>query len=68
MEAWLAGTDYGVLLAIEINYTRRSGSRAVAGYVRFHSNRGTRVEERVRSFSLAIIYSSYMGQPGLIFL
>jgi hypothetical protein len=43
---WLAGTGFGVLLAIQSKFYRRKNSR-VAGDVVFYSNNGTRVITKV---------------------
>jgi hypothetical protein len=58
---WLAGTGYGVLVAIETKYTRRQNSR-VAGYVIFYTNNGTTINRKVRVL-LIILIPLYLNYP-----
>jgi len=58
ISTWLVGTGYGVLVAIEVKFTRRQNSR-VAGYVVFHTNNGTTVNRKARML-LIIPIPSYL--------
>jgi hypothetical protein len=53
IDKWLVGTAYGVLLAIEVKFNKRKNSR-IAGYVIFHSDRGTTVNRRACIFLMIL--------------